>query len=62
MVHGDRDEVIPLAYGREVYEAAAEPKRFLLLPGAAHNDILSVGGSDYVDTVAAFVHDAVAGR
>ena len=62
VVHGDRDEVIPLAYGREVYEAAAEPKRFLPLLGSGHNDILSVGGRDYVETVAAFVHEAVAGR
>ncbi len=62
VVHGDRDEVIPLAYGREVYEAAAEPKRFLSLPGAGHNDILSAGGRDYVETVAAFVHEAVAAR
>jgi len=61
VVHGGLDEVIPLAYGREVYEAAAEPKRFLLLPGAGHNDILSVGGRDYVETVAAFVHEAVSG-
>ncbi len=45
VVHGDRDEVIPLAYGREVYEAAAEPKRFLSLPGAGHNDILSAAGA-----------------
>jgi fermentation-respiration switch protein FrsA (DUF1100 family) len=62
VVHGDRDEIIPPAYGREVYEAAAEPKRFLALPAAGHNDILSAGGRDYVDTVAAFVHAAVAGR
>ncbi len=62
VVHGDRDEIIPPAYGREVYEAAAEPKRFLALPGAGHNDILSAGGRDYVETVAAFVRAAVAGR
>ena len=62
VVHGDRDEVIPLAYGREVYESAADPKRFLLLTDAGHNDILAAAGRQYVDSVSAFVHDAVAAR
>lgn len=38
-VHGDRDGVIPIARGRALYDAAAEPKRFVELPGYGHNDI-----------------------
>lgn len=38
--HGDADEVIPLAMGRRLFEAANEPKRFVLLPGTDHNDPL----------------------
>ena len=40
VVHGDRDEVIPLRMGREVYEALDPGRReFVLLEGATHNDI-----------------------
>jgi fermentation-respiration switch protein FrsA (DUF1100 family) len=60
VMHGDRDQVIPVSFGREVFEAAAEPKQFVLLPGAGHNDILMVSGHDYIDPLAAFAKAAVA--
>ena len=59
VIHGDRDEVIPVSFGREVFEAAAEPKQFVLLPGAGHNDILMVSGHDYLDPLARFAKAAV---
>jgi pimeloyl-ACP methyl ester carboxylesterase len=40
IAHGDRDRVSPLAQARQLEAAAREPKRFLLLPGADHNDPL----------------------
>lgn len=58
--HGDRDEIIPLAFGREVFEAAAEPKQLVVLPAAGHNDILMVSGRDYVDALASFARASVA--
>lgn len=61
IIHGDRDEVIPLSYGREVYEAAAEPKRFVELVGVGHNDVLEAGGRDYLDPLVAFATEVVAG-
>ena len=36
--HGDCDTVVPLASARRLFAAANEPKKFLLLPGADHND------------------------
>lgn len=39
VVHGDRDEVIPVASGRALFDLANEPKRFEVIKGAAHNDI-----------------------
>ncbi len=60
VMHGDRDEVIPVSFGREVFEAAAEPKQFVLLPGAGHNDILMVSGHLYLDPLAGFAKAAVA--
>jgi len=61
VVHGELDEVIPFAYGREVYEAAAPPKSFVALPGAGHNDISAVAGSRYIEALVAFCREAVAG-
>lgn len=60
VIHGDRDGVVPLGFGREVFESAAEPKQFVELPGAGHNDILQVSGRDYIEPLVAFVEDAVA--
>ena len=47
VLHGDADEVVPLRHGRAVFEAAREPKRFVPIPGARHNDTYLVGGAPY---------------
>jgi uncharacterized protein len=36
--HGDADTVIPYALGRQLFEAANEPKEFITIPGGDHND------------------------
>ncbi len=59
VIHGDRDGVVPLSYGLEVFDAAADPKQFLELAGAGHNDILSVSGDRYLDPLVAFIRSAV---
>lgn len=38
VVHGSRDEMIPLSHGQALFEAAPGPKRFYTLEGATHND------------------------
>jgi fermentation-respiration switch protein FrsA (DUF1100 family) len=40
IAHGDRDRVIPLSQGQELYRKAREPKQFFLLEGSDHNDPL----------------------
>jgi fermentation-respiration switch protein FrsA (DUF1100 family) len=45
--HGDRDEIIPLKLGRSLFDAAPEPKRFIEIPGAGHNDLVETAGSSY---------------
>jgi len=39
LVHPAEDEIIPAALGRALFERAHEPKRFVLIPGARHNDL-----------------------
>ena len=54
-LHGDRDEIVPQALGRRLFDAAPEPKRFETLPGAGHNDTVEVGGRRYLERIAAFL-------
>lgn len=39
VVHGERDEVVPVRFGRALFAAASEPKEALWLPGAGHGVI-----------------------
>jgi hypothetical protein len=39
VVHGERDEVVPVALGRRLFEAAGEPKEGIFPPTARHNDL-----------------------
>ncbi|MFN2443323.1 MAG: alpha/beta hydrolase [Thermoanaerobaculia bacterium] len=47
IIHAMRDEIIPIAHGRQLYEAAPGPKRHLWVEGARHNDVALVGGASY---------------
>lgn len=47
VAHGDRDMVVPVHMGREVFNAALEPGELLIVHGAGHNDVAEVGGRAY---------------
>jgi fermentation-respiration switch protein FrsA (DUF1100 family) len=38
IAHGDRDRLIPLSQGQQLYQKAPQPKQFILLKGSDHND------------------------
>jgi len=59
VVQGTDDPVIPIEQGRMVFEAAPEPKRFLAVPGAHHNDVYVVGGRTYRQALAEFIRGAI---
>jgi hypothetical protein len=54
IIHGKDDEIVPFSMGMKLFQAAKEPKYFLPLDGATHNDTFIVGGTTYFDTLAAF--------
>jgi len=54
-VHSKADRVVPYALGRELYEAAPEPKTFYEVVGAGHNETSLVGGSAYFEALTNFV-------
>lgn len=35
-LHGDADEVVPVAHARQLFEAAGEPRQLTIIPGGAH--------------------------
>ncbi|MEQ8357588.1 MAG: alpha/beta hydrolase [Kiloniellaceae bacterium] len=43
-LHGEMDRVVPIRFGRKLYEAAAEPKRALWHPEAQHTNIMDYPG------------------
>jgi fermentation-respiration switch protein FrsA (DUF1100 family) len=56
IMHGDKDELVPIEQGKMLYEKANEPKEFYTIPGAMHNDTHIVGGEEYFDVIRDFVN------
>lgn len=54
VIHGTADRVIPFEHGQKLYETANEPKRFLRVEGAGHNDLILVANQEYGKTLQAF--------
>jgi len=40
IANGDKDLVVPPAQGQKLFELAVEPKIFVFVPGAGHNDLM----------------------
>jgi fermentation-respiration switch protein FrsA (DUF1100 family) len=53
-LHASEDEVIPLAHGRRLYEAASEPKTFVELRGG-HGDAFDVDSTTYFGSIERFI-------
>lgn len=43
IVTGEKDTIIPPAHSRAVFEAASDPRYYVTLPGAGHNDMAEYG-------------------
>ncbi len=59
VIHGDQDSIVPMALGRQVFEAAPEPKRWYLVSGADHNNVPFVGGELYFREIDTFMQRAL---
>ena len=60
-IHGERDSIVPPKMGRALYEAANEPKSWLLIPDANHNDLPWVGGKTYWEGIQRFLQQHLTG-
>ena len=52
---GSRDEIVPPGLSRRVYDAAAEPKRFIEIAATHHNDEALLAGDDLLDATVVFL-------
>ncbi|MFO0775401.1 MAG: alpha/beta hydrolase [Nitrospiraceae bacterium] len=56
VVHGDRDDIIPIQLGRAVYDAlGTQQKTWYAVSGADHNNVLMVGGQAYLQRLLTFL-------
>jgi hypothetical protein len=55
VIAGTADSIVYFEDSRRLYEAAAEPKSFVPIEGADHNDAVLNHGAVIVDAVAEFV-------
>jgi fermentation-respiration switch protein FrsA (DUF1100 family) len=55
VVAGERDRIVPASHSRRLFDAAPQPKRFVLLPGADHNDLDLLAGPRLLAEVLAFL-------
>jgi hypothetical protein len=51
VIAGDADRVIPFIDSQEVFDAAPQPKRFVVVPGADHNDEELISGPAVIRAV-----------
>ncbi len=59
IIHGDRDDTIPMEFGRQVFDAAKPPKEWYVIRGADHNNTYQVGGAAYFRRIAEFIRNAI---
>ena len=55
ILHGEDDNIVPFSMGKALFEKALEPKLFLPIRGAGHNDTYVVGGENYLDAIVNFI-------
>lgn len=54
VIAGDRDDVVPESMSRRLYDAANEPKRYVVVPGAGHNDTALLDGQQMLGEIRGF--------
>jgi uncharacterized protein len=56
IVHGEYDQILPVAEGHELYQnSGAKDKKLLIIPQADHNDVMIVDQDLYFKTIGEFV-------
>jgi uncharacterized protein len=59
VLHGERDEVVPVSHGRALFDAAPDPKRIEVFQGLGHDDIVPLAREDYAESIASWARGAL---
>ena len=51
VLHGQRDDIVPVEHGRALFAAAPDPKRLEIIPSAGHNDLLARAADEWIGAV-----------
>lgn len=54
IIHGTEDSIVPIELGKQLFDAANQPKEFYEIPGADHNNTFLIGGLEYESRLHAF--------
>jgi fermentation-respiration switch protein FrsA (DUF1100 family) len=57
ILHGARDEIVPLIHAQALLEAASTTKRLHVFPGVGHNDLITRAGTAWAQAIAAWTRD-----
>ena len=55
VVAGSADRIVPLDQSADLYEAASEPKRMVVIEGAGHNDLALLAGDEMIEEIVTFL-------
>jgi fermentation-respiration switch protein FrsA (DUF1100 family) len=55
VIAGDHDDIVPESLSRRLYDAAGEPKRYVVVPAAGHNDTELLDGPLMLAEIASFL-------
>lgn len=61
MIHGQRDSYLPVEQAQLLFDAAKEPKELWIVPGAKHNQAVTIQPAEYAQRTAAFFDRNLAG-
>ncbi|HEY1694829.1 MAG TPA: alpha/beta hydrolase [Polyangiaceae bacterium] len=62
MFSGERDVTVPPSVSRPLFDAAREPKAFVVVPGAVHGKYAEEGGAAYADRLRSFFENSLRDR
>ncbi len=54
-IHGSADVTVPSFMSHNLYNAAPEPKKLMMVAGAGHNNLAEIGGSEYIQVIESFI-------
>ncbi|MFW6358205.1 MAG: alpha/beta hydrolase [Chroococcales cyanobacterium] len=54
IIHGTEDTVVPALMSQVLFDTALVPKKLFIVPDADHNDVASVSGTAYLETIKEF--------